>query len=122
MNRALIVSPAGETCELIGQVLAGEGFSKTAHAASGSEARRIIGRDTEPELIVINAPLSDEFGQELAELAAEVTSAGLILICGSDIADDVADISPQQNGPCGLRKPEPNDGTEKGERRDPHQD
>ncbi|HBB19398.1 MAG: ANTAR domain-containing protein [Ruminococcus sp.] len=91
MNRALIVSPAGETCELIGQVLAGEGFSKTAHAASGSEARRIIGRDTEPELIVINAPLSDEFGQELAELAAEVTSAGLILICGSDIADDVAD-------------------------------
>ena len=91
MNRALIVSPEGECCELIAQVLSAEGFGKTAHAASGSEARRLLGRDDEPELIVINAPLSDEFGQELSELAAEATSAGIILICAGDIADDVAD-------------------------------
>ena len=43
------------------------------------------------ELVIINTPLPDEFGQELAEMIAETTSAGIILICGGDAADEIAD-------------------------------
>lgn len=91
MERALIVSANSNISELAEQLLRIEGCVKTAFAASGSEARRLVNNDTEPEVVIINTPLPDEFGQELAEMIAESTSAGIILICGSDVADDIAD-------------------------------
>ena len=91
MERALIVSSNNEVTELAELLLRIEGCGRTASAASGSEARRLVTNDTEPELVIINTPLPDEFGQELAEMIADTTSAGIILICGSDVADDIAD-------------------------------
>ncbi len=66
MNRALIVSSSAESTAAIEQLLRAEGYSKIAAASSGSEARRLVRSESEPELVVINAPLPDEFGQELA--------------------------------------------------------
>lgn len=91
MNRAIIASAQPETAAMIEQAARIEGFGAAAVISGGSEARRIIKSDTPPDLIVINTPLTDEFGQELAETAAEETSAGIILICGADIADELAD-------------------------------
>jgi response regulator NasT len=91
MNRAIIVSSNSEVAELAEQLLRIEGCGRIASASSGSEARRLVKSDTEPELVIINTPLPDEFGQELAEMIAETTSAGIILVCGSDVADDIAD-------------------------------
>ena len=91
MERALIVSSNSEFTELAEQLLRIESCGRTAAATSGSEARRLIKKDTEAELVIINTPLPDEFGQELAEMIAETTSAGIILVCGSDVADDIAD-------------------------------
>jgi Response regulator with putative antiterminator output domain len=91
MNRAIIVSSNSEVTELAEQLLRIEGCGRIASAASGNEARRLVKSDTEPELVIINTPLPDEFGQELAEMIAETTSAGIILVCGSDVADDIAD-------------------------------
>lgn len=91
MYRALIVSSNGEVSELAEQLLRIEGCTRTAVISSGSEARRLVRNGTEPELVIINTPLPDEFGQELAEMIAESTSAGIILICGGDVADDIAD-------------------------------
>lgn len=91
MERAIIVSSNNELSELAEQLLRIEGCGRTATASSGSEARRLVKNDTEPELVIINTPLPDEFGQELAEMIADTTSAGIILICGSDVADDIAD-------------------------------
>lgn len=91
MERALIVSSNAEMSELADLLLRIEGFGRTASASSGSEARRLVTNGTEPELVIINTPLPDEFGQELAEMIADTTSAGIILICGSDVADDIAD-------------------------------
>ena len=91
MDRALIVSARQEISELAEQLLRIEGFGKTAVAASGSEARRLVKIESEPELVIINTPLPDEFGQELAEMIAETTSAGIILICSGDVADEIAD-------------------------------
>lgn len=104
MERALIISSAAESTAAISQLLKTEGYSKIASAAGGNEARRAISGDTEPELVIINAPLSDEFGQELAVMIAETTSAGIILICRSDIADEVAD-KVSENGICVVSKP-----------------
>ncbi|MBQ6170436.1 ANTAR domain-containing response regulator [Ruminococcus flavefaciens] len=91
MERALIVSANNEVSELAEQLLRIEGCGRIASAVSGSEARRLVKNDTEPELVIINTPLSDEFGQELAEMIADNTSAGIILICGSDVSDEIAD-------------------------------
>ena len=91
MERALIVSSNNEFAELAELLLRIEGCSRTAVAASGNEARRLVKNETEPELVIVNTPLSDEFGQDLAEMIADSTSAGIILICGSDVADDIAD-------------------------------
>ncbi|MBR1433253.1 MAG: response regulator, partial [Ruminococcus sp.] len=66
MERALIVSANNEVSELAEQLLRIEGCGRIASAVSGSEARRLVKNDTEPELVIINTPLSDEFGQELA--------------------------------------------------------
>ena len=91
MNRALIVSARAEISELADQLLRIEGCTKTAIATSCSEARRLVKNDAEPELVIINTPLPDEFGQELAEMIADTTSAGIILICSGDVADEIAD-------------------------------
>ena len=104
MERALIISSSSDSASALAQLLRAEGFSKIATASGGNEARRIISGETEPELVLINAPLTDEFGQELAVMIAENTSAGIILICRSDVADEIAD-KVSENGICVVPKP-----------------
>lgn len=91
MKRALIASSSVEYAAFIEQFLRNEGIIKISCALSGNEARRFIMSDTKPELIIISTPLSDEFGQELSITAAEYTSSKVILICESDISDDIAE-------------------------------
>jgi response regulator NasT len=91
MNRAIIISAPSELIASIEQAARIEGFSSLAVISGGSEARRLIKGESEPDLIIINSPLPDEFGHELAETAAEETAAGIILISPSDIADELAD-------------------------------
>ena len=74
MERAIIVSANNEFSELCEQLLRIEGCGRTAVAVSGSEARRLVKNNTEPDLVIINTPLSDEFGQELAEMIADSTA------------------------------------------------
>ena len=90
MERAFIISSNPDITQKTEAVLVNEGFGKIACAVSGNEARRLLSGETEPDLVVINAPLSDEFGQELAEMIAENTAAGIIIICGNDIMEEIA--------------------------------
>ena len=91
MNRAMIVSADPKAAAVIEQAAGTEGFGSVAVISAGSEARRLISGEFVPDMIVISTPLEDEFGQELAEAAAEETAAGIILICHSEIADELAD-------------------------------
>jgi len=91
MNRAIIVSADPEEASLIEQTAQIEGFGSVAVITGGSEARRLINGEASPDIIIIGTPLQDEFGQELAETAAEETSAGIILICHAEIAEELAD-------------------------------
>lgn len=90
MDKALIVSGSEQAMETIAQFLHSYGCTDITSAASGSEARRLA-NTVDYALIVINAPLKDEFGHELSIMLAEGTSSGILLLCKADIADDVAD-------------------------------
>lgn len=71
-------------------LLAGAGYDEITRAASGGEARRIISR-ADFELVIINTPLSDEYGRELASFACENTGAGVLLAVRAEDADELAD-------------------------------
>lgn len=89
----LIISSNRENLSLIGQILKETvgGFIVTAN--SGNEARRLISGDTKPDLVIIDTPLSDEYGQELAVTTA-ADSSGVILICSNDISENISHILP----------------------------
>ena len=64
MGRALIVSAGASSNEYISARLAELGYPRPLIVPSGAEARRRM-LESDFELIVVNAPLPDEFGHEL---------------------------------------------------------
>ena len=76
MGRALIVSAGASSNEYISARLAELGYTRPTIIPSGAEARRRM-LESDFELIVVNAPLPDEFGHELCSSAVEKTDAGV---------------------------------------------
>ena len=62
-----------------------------------SEARRRM-LETAYDVILISAPLPDEFGARLAQHAAEHTGAGVLMMVKSEYYSDVS----EQLTPCGI--------------------
>ncbi len=79
MDNVLIVSNTGSTMGIISDFMRTENFSRIVTAQTGSQARRCI-TDSDFDLIIIDSPLGDEYGDELAVVASEKTTAGIILI------------------------------------------
>ncbi len=90
MGRVLLVSGSADGKEILSRLIKDMGYNCVSQTQSGNEARRLTGQG-EYDLIVINSPLSDEFGREFAVKAAETTNSGIILICRQDIYDDLSD-------------------------------
>lgn len=65
------------------------GFSDVCTAISGDEARRCTAQDNF-DLILINMPLTDEMGDRLAVQMSSSTSAGIILMCRADSAEEIS--------------------------------
>ena len=86
MSCALIVSTSEKGKSFFSDLIKTVGISNTVTVGSGSEARRILNR-TEFDLVVINAPLSDEFGHELAIAISKNYNTGVLLVVKNDIAD-----------------------------------
>ena len=80
------------------------GRYEPVHAVyDASEARRRM-LETTNDVILISAPLPDEFGARLAQHAAEHTGAGVLMMVKSEYYSDVS----EQLTPCGvltLQKP-----------------
>lgn len=89
MEKALIVSSSEEGRRFIAELLPPQEQSAAAVAASGSEARRLLA-DFDYDTVIINAPLTDEYGHELACLAARQSMAGVLMLVKNERADDVA--------------------------------
>ncbi|MBQ8296583.1 MAG: ANTAR domain-containing protein [Ruminococcus sp.] len=103
MDRALIVSGSDKGMDTIEHLLKSSGYGRITSMLSGSEARRTAGMN-DLGLVIINTPLSDEFGHELAVKLAESSTAGIILICKSDIADGITE-KVADFGICVIPKP-----------------
>ena len=88
MGRALIVSAGASSNEYISARLAELGYPRPLIVPSGAEARRRI-LESDFELIVVNAPLPDEFGHELCADAVEKTDAGVLLLAKAAAAEQL---------------------------------
>jgi response regulator NasT len=87
-DRALLVCGNEKSRDFLSKVLKETVYSHVTHVKSGNEARRTLGKN-DFDLIVINTPLADEFGHDLALFVTESTTAGVILLVKAEIAGDV---------------------------------
>lgn len=65
MNRTLVVSSSAAGAQLVQELLPARDYSPVVVAGGGAEARRFCA-ESDFDLVIINAPLSDEFGHDLA--------------------------------------------------------
>lgn len=89
MERVLIVSSSESGQHFIAELLSPQEQSAATIAASGSEARRLLA-DFDYDTVIINAPLTDEYGHELACSASRQSMAGVLMLVKNERADDVA--------------------------------
>lgn len=88
MGRAMIVSAGASSNEYLSARLAELGYMRTVIVPSAAEARRRM-LETDFELIVVNAPLPDEFGHELCTDAVEKTDAGVVFLVKAAAAEQM---------------------------------
>ncbi len=99
---ALLVSSTQRGQEQLKALLEGSGFRPEALAGNGGEARRAL-LSSGADLVVVNAPLPDEFGHNLACDAAE-RGLNAILLVKSELLEEVrARVAP--SGALALGKP-----------------
>ncbi len=101
-NRILVISSTVKGRQLLQEMLDAIPGELT-FAQSGAEARRLL-----PEgdfgLVIINSPLTDEFGHDLALDVAANTAAGILLLIRADLLDDVCE-RVETSGVLCLSKP-----------------
>ena len=94
MDSVLIVSNTNTTLGIISDLLNSQPFSRIVTTQNCAEARRDLIAD-QFDLIIVDTPLPDEFGEDFAMYAAEQTDSGIILIVDNekvyDIAPDIED-------------------------------
>ena len=103
MARAMIVSAGATANEYLAARLAELGYRRPVIVPSGTEARRRMLAESF-ELILVNAPLPDEFGHELCADAARQTDAGVMLLAKAAASDEL--LAPM-NGEGVLVVPKP---------------
>lgn len=84
----LIVSSSIKGVEMIKNLLDDKKCDSIRIAKTGSEARMLL-ISYRYDIMIINAPLSDEFGDELAIHAASDDTAGVMLLAKHDIFNEV---------------------------------
>ncbi len=89
MSNVLVVCSSPKGAGFYSQILKDSGFYDLQFVESGSAARRLF-IDNDYELVLIHARLKDEAGFELAQAAAEKTSAGVVLVARAELADAMA--------------------------------
>ena len=82
MENVLIVSNTSTTMGIISDMLHSERIGRIMASQNGAQARRYLA-ETDFDLIIIDTPLPDEMGDQLAIHASEQSTAGIILIVDS---------------------------------------
>ena len=85
----LIVCSSEKSRDMIHALIAAQSFSSVTDADCGAEARQMMLSDSF-DLVIINTPLSDEYGHELALDFAERTGSGVILLTKNEQYDELS--------------------------------
>lgn len=88
MDSILLASNTSTTLSMLSSLFQFQQFEKVCTAASGSECRRML-LENDFDLLIIDSPLPDEFGTDLALHAADNSDTGIILLCPSEKFYDV---------------------------------
>lgn len=88
IDSILLVSSADKGTQAMITLLKSNGYPHVHLARSGTEARRLSAVH-DYGLIIINAPLSDEFGAELAGTLATEILCSVLLIVKNEMVDEV---------------------------------
>ena len=90
MEKVLIISTQKESSDALFDIIKPLDFSNYDYATSGGEARRKFDY-MDFDLTIINTPLSDEFGTDLALDIADKSLSAILLLVKSDIKEQVHD-------------------------------
>jgi len=90
MEKILIVSTRQESSTALYEIIKPLGFSGFDYLNSSNEARRKLDY-MDYDLIIVNTPLSDEFGLELVMDICETLFCAVLVLVKSDIAEQVQD-------------------------------
>lgn len=85
----LIVTGTEKGTSFISEMLDPIIYNPVISVKSAGEARRLLITNTF-DLVVINAPLTDEFGYEFALTVAEKNDVGIILIVKNEMFDEIS--------------------------------
>ena len=100
--RVLVADSGDKIYEYISQSLPCGDYDPIVKAGDAGEVRRMM-LDTPADIVIINTPLRDEFGTELAIDLAEGT-AGVLLLVKNELYDQVC-YKAEDNGVLTLSKP-----------------
>ena len=87
--RVLIVGANDKTFALLSQLLQSGSYEMPLRSGTAGEARRML-LETNADIVIINAPLRDEFGTQLAQNLADDNLAVILLVPGESykVEDD----------------------------------
>ena len=88
MLKAIIAAKNQNTCDTIADIVTDCEFLKVTTVLTGLELREKL-MYNDYNLVVISAPLEDEFGLDLVSDVSKKSSASIIVITKTDIADEV---------------------------------
>ncbi|MCI8388630.1 MAG: ANTAR domain-containing protein [Clostridiales bacterium] len=101
-HRVLVVSSSDKIVDYVNDMLPADEFELTTPAYSAGEAKRML-VSTDADIVIINAPLSDDFGIELAIELSEGTM-GVLLVVKNEVYDQTA-YKVEDSGVLTLGKP-----------------
>lgn len=85
-EQTVLISGTEKGLEALTSFLKSAGCRSVTVLSSGSEARQM---HMEYDLCIINAPLKDEFGTDLAIKLSTSTFSGIIFLCKADFAEEM---------------------------------
>ncbi|MFI3257087.1 MAG: ANTAR domain-containing protein [Spirochaetales bacterium] len=103
MERALIVSNSANTTEFVTELLQTAGIEHISSVPTATLARR-LSIDVEYDLYIIDSPLVDESGEEIAEYLAEKNTCQVLMLIQSEYFDEISEKT-ELFGVIGVPKP-----------------
>ncbi len=90
MEKILIVSGSGKSKESLLQIVKESGHYEVLGLESGIECREVIKKDNF-DLVIINMPIKDDYGDTLAKFLSKNTNSSIILIVKNSTSKESID-------------------------------